>query len=279
MLLLFVMLNERSAVKKIVAVIGSPRTGDTFSTVRLFEEKLRALCEIEMDYVPIKDMDIQPCRGCLTCVAKGEEHCPLKDDMAEIVQKLLSADGIIFATPVYALHVSGQLKMFIDRISYIFHRPCLFDKTFIAITVQAINGYQDTHAYLNKIARIWGLTTVPGLALNTPPGFRSAELLEKNIKKIEKAASGFYAVLYGRRLKTPKWKDLIMFHMTRSIMPFVSFMAKDWEYFQEKGWMVSDYYYPVKLWPGKKLAGRFFDKQARKIGEKIKAKRIREAQV
>lgn len=265
-------------MKKVVAVIGSPRMGDTVNAVRLFEEKLKALCAVEFDYVHITDMDIQPCRGCLTCVAKGEEYCPLKDDTVKIIPKLLSADGIIFATPVYSLHISGQMKMFIDRIAYIFHRPCLFDKAFIAITVQAINGHKDTLAYLNKIAHIWGLTSVPGLALNTPPGFRSIELLAKNDKKTEKAANDFFSVLVGTRLKTPKWKDLIMFRMTRSIMPYVSFMAKDWEYFQEKGWMESDYYYPVKLWFGKKIAGNFFDSQARKIGEKIRARRIKESQ-
>ncbi len=265
-------------MKKIVAVIGSPRTGDTFNAVRLFEEKLGALCEFEIEYIQLKDRDIQPCRGCLTCVARGEEHCPLKDDTEEIMRKLLSADGIIFASPVYSLQISGQLKMFIDRIAYIFHRPCFFDKAFIAITVQAVNGHEDALAYLNKIAHIWGLTAVPGLVLRTPPGFRSAGLLAKNTEKAEKAARDFFSVLYGRRLRKPKWKDFIMFRMTRSFMPYMSFMAKDCEYYQARGWMESDYYYPVKLRLGKKLAGRFFDRQGRKLGERLKAKIIKETQ-
>jgi multimeric flavodoxin WrbA len=265
-------------MKKVVAIIGSPRMGDTVNTVRLFEEKLKAICETEFECIHLKDMDIQPCRGCLACVAKGEDHCPLKDDTAEIMRKLLSADGIVFATPVYSLQISGQLKLFIDRIAYLFHRPCLFDKAFIAITVQAINGYKDAHAYLNKIAHVWGLAMVPGLALNTPPGLRSAELQAENIKKAEKAAKDFYTALCGGRLKTPNWKDFILFRMTRSFMPFYSFMARDCEYYREKGWMESDYYYPVRLWFVKKWAGRFFDVQGRKLGERLRAKRAKEMQ-
>lgn len=265
-------------MKKIVAIVGSPRAGDTYHTVQAVGEKLKALCECDFECIELKDADIQPCRGCLTCVAQGEELCPLRDDMADIMQKMLSADGIIFATPVYSLQISGQMKLFIDRIAYIFHRPCLFDKAFLGIAVQAINGQKDALAYLNKIAHQWGLATAPGLAVNAPPGFRSARLLAKNMENIEKAAKDFHALLVGGRLKSPKWMDFIMFRMTRSFMPYLPFMARDCVYYREKGWMESDYYYPTKLWFGKRLAGKFFDLQGRKLGEKLQARRIAETQ-
>ena len=265
-------------MKKIIAIIGSPKMGDTYEAVRGFEEELKALCDCNFEYVQLKDAYVQTCRGCLACVEKGAEFCPLRDDTAQIMEKLLAADGIIFATPVYSLSISGQLKIFIDRIAYVFHRPCFFDKAFISITVQAINGSKDAHAYLNKIAHVWGLTAAPGLSLNTPPGFRSAKTLANNAEKTRKAASGYAAILCGNRLKAPTWKDFITFHMTRSFIPYIPFMAKDAEYYGEKGWMVSDYYYPVKISFLRKFIGRFFDGQGKKLGEKVKARREKETQ-
>ncbi len=265
-------------MKKVVAVIGSPRAGDTYDSVRLFEEKLKEICVCDFEYIQLKDFDIKPCRGCLTCVTKGEKYCPIKDDVAGIMEKLLSANGVVFATPVYSLNISGQLKMFIDRIAYVFHRPCFFDKAFIGITVQAINGYKDAHAYLYKIAHVWGFTAAPGLALNTPPGFRSAGLLQKNREKTEKAVKNFCAVMNAKKLKMPSLKDFIIFRMTRYFITYIPFMAKDSEYYQEKGWMESDYYYPIRISFIRKFIGRFFDMQGRKLGEKVRARREKETQ-
>jgi multimeric flavodoxin WrbA len=75
----------------------------------------------------LKDVDLSQCRGCFGCFVKGEDHCPCKDD-ASIEQKMHDADGIIFATPVYGMNISALMKTFIDRFSYIFHRPRFFTK-------------------------------------------------------------------------------------------------------------------------------------------------------
>lgn len=60
---------------------------------------------------------IAPCDGCLSCERTRE--CHIKDDMQDIYTKLLEADGIIFATPVYFWTVSAQAKTLIDR-TYVF---------------------------------------------------------------------------------------------------------------------------------------------------------------
>jgi multimeric flavodoxin WrbA len=59
-------------------------------------------------------MDIRPCDGCFTCLEEGES-CVIEDDMVSLSPKLLRADAIVFASPVYWYNISAQLKLCIDR--------------------------------------------------------------------------------------------------------------------------------------------------------------------
>jgi len=61
----------------------------------------------------IADKDIKPCDGCGACFSTGE--CPIKDDMQELCEKMLEADGIVFGTPVYFYNMTAQGKAVIDR--------------------------------------------------------------------------------------------------------------------------------------------------------------------
>ena len=68
---------------KILAVIGSPRgRGAGYQVVKKIEERMKALGEVEFTYLFLKDANLKLCAGCYTCMAKGEDKCPLKDDRA-----------------------------------------------------------------------------------------------------------------------------------------------------------------------------------------------------
>jgi multimeric flavodoxin WrbA len=53
------------------------------------------------------------CRGCGVC--NTTHKCVQKDDMAQLLDKLVNADAIVLATPVYFYSMDGQMKTFIDR--------------------------------------------------------------------------------------------------------------------------------------------------------------------
>ena len=62
----------------------------------------------------LKDKHINYCTGCSVC-SMYQKPCPQKDDAAEIVEKMIEADVIVMATPVYFYAMSAQMKTLIDR--------------------------------------------------------------------------------------------------------------------------------------------------------------------
>jgi multimeric flavodoxin WrbA len=98
---------------KILALSCSPRKQG--NTVILLGEALKgAQAEgAEVELYSVVGKNIEPCDGCGDCWETGE--CHIKDDMQELYQKLLAADGIIFGTPVYFYSVTAQAKAIIDR--------------------------------------------------------------------------------------------------------------------------------------------------------------------
>lgn len=67
----------------------------------------------KVEKVYLRDKNIGFCKGCLACV--NTNRCVIKDDAAEIVEKMLAADVIVFSTPIYYYEMSGQMKTLLDR--------------------------------------------------------------------------------------------------------------------------------------------------------------------
>jgi len=107
-------------MKKIIALNGSPRREG--STAALVNEIFKAAREkgAETKSYNLNEINIKGCQSCYNCKAQG--RCVLLDDMQELYDEIASADGIIFATPVYMWQMSSQLKLVVDRL-YPFLKP------------------------------------------------------------------------------------------------------------------------------------------------------------
>jgi multimeric flavodoxin WrbA len=93
--------------------------------------------------IPLKDKSIAPCDGCQACSQTGE--CIVEDDAQDIFKEMLSADGIIWATPVYFWSMSGQTKILMDRTySLLFPKLQLAGKVSGLILVAAGRGCMNT---------------------------------------------------------------------------------------------------------------------------------------
>ena len=99
--------------KRILIISGSPRLHGNSDI--LCDELKRGALEAghEVEKINLCAKKINYCLGCGVCNATGK--CVQKDDMAEILQKMIKADVIVLASPVYFYAMNGEMKTFIDR--------------------------------------------------------------------------------------------------------------------------------------------------------------------
>ena len=98
---------------KIILLQGSPNKNG--STDILAENFIKGAKEAghQVTRYDVAQMNIKPCTGCVACGYEGP--CVQKDDNEKIRAAVLSADMIVFATPLYYYGMSAQLKIVIDR--------------------------------------------------------------------------------------------------------------------------------------------------------------------
>ncbi len=99
--------------KKVLILSGSPRKGGNSDV--LCDEFAKGAIEAgnEVEKICVSDKKIGYCKGCYAC--KNDGVCAIKDDMAEILQKMIDADVLVLASPVYFYSIDAQLKAVIDR--------------------------------------------------------------------------------------------------------------------------------------------------------------------
>jgi multimeric flavodoxin WrbA len=222
---------------KILVIMASPRKGNTYQAAKKIEESMRLMGNVEFEYLMLKDAGLSQCSGCFVCFVKGEDHCPHKDSAPAIEQKMHAADGVIFATPVYGMNVSALMKTFIDRFSYIFHRPRFFNKKALLLSTTGALGNKEVLNYLKLVADIWGFEVAHAVGLVTPPVPISMKKEQENSRKLEKAAHEFYSALQKKR-RSPGIRDVLVFHAQKASFSVLGLSSPaDYTYWNEKGWL------------------------------------------
>ena len=244
---------------KVTAFVGSARKKHTYYVTEQFLRNLQTFGNIEFEIVGLSDYHIEVCKGCMLCLNKGEELCPLKDDRDKLIEKMNTSDGIIFASPNYSFNVSGLMKVFLDRLGFIIHRPRFFGKAYTSIVVQGFYRGNKIISYLNFIGKSLGFNLIKGCCLNS-----LEPITEKEQKKLDRIigmqSKKFYSTLIKKEYPIPNFFQLMIFRMARtSIKLLLDESWKDYTYYKINGWFESDYYYPTQLNPLKKMTANFFD--------------------
>ena len=102
-------------MSKRVLVISTSLRGDSNSDLlaQQFAQGARQAGH-EVEVISLAGKDIRFCKGCLACQTTG--RCVIHDGADAIVQeKMLHADVLAFATPIYYYEMSGQMKTLLDR--------------------------------------------------------------------------------------------------------------------------------------------------------------------
>lgn len=99
--------------KNVLVISASPRKGGNSDT--LCDEFIRGAQESgnHAEKIFLASKNIKYCIGCGVC--NSTQKCVQKDDMAEILDKMVEADVIVLATPVYFYTMDAQMKTLIDR--------------------------------------------------------------------------------------------------------------------------------------------------------------------
>jgi len=100
--------------KKVLVLSASPRKNGNSDL--LCDQFMKGAQQAghQAEKIFFKDKKINYCTGCGTCI-NGKKSCPQKDDMAEVLEKMIASDVIVMATPVYFYTMNAQMKTLIDR--------------------------------------------------------------------------------------------------------------------------------------------------------------------
>lgn len=255
-------------MKKVMAFIGSARKKATYMAVQELEKNLKQYGDVDFEYVFLSTYELKFCQGCLQCFDRGEGFCPLKDDRDVLLEKIENSDGVIFATPSYAYQVSARMKNLLDRFAFLYHRPRFFGKTFTAIVTQGVPVGDSVRKYLEEAGENLGFNVTKGCCVWTLDPITENQL-EDLQQKIRKCSERFYKGLMRKKPPVPSVFRLMLFRTGRSGIQSAKSKYYDYEYFREKGWFESDYYYETNLSPAKKLLGFLFDILGKQVGKHI----------
>ncbi len=166
---------------------------------------------------------------------------------------------MVFASPVYSFQVSAIMKIFLDRLGFAFHRPRFFGKTFTSIVVEAIYGGPKVVEYLDFVGDALGFNVVEGSCVESlEPMTGKQQRANEDILRAH--ARRFHEMLSRPSLPVPTLMHLMMFRMGRTkIRLMLDETWRDYQYYRDEGWFEADYFYPTRLGPLKKVAGRAFD--------------------
>jgi len=164
---------------KILGINGSPR-GKNSRTLKLVEAVLDGARQrgAEAELVDIGALDIRYCLGCQVCYAEGE--CVQEDDLYDLWEKMMRADGIVLGSPVYINGVTAQLKTVIDRLADAIHCQMLVGEYGCAVTTAGGSGISEVLGYMNYVLNSLGAVTVGevGVAIGRDPAALDTAITE-----------------------------------------------------------------------------------------------------
>jgi multimeric flavodoxin WrbA len=227
-------------MKQIVAINGSPRKSTTNKLLIELADILRDQ-QIEVTMINLGEYQIGDCIGCEVCIRKLSQ-CFQKDDSQEILSQVLEADGVILASPVYIMNITGRLKSLIDKTASWIHRPPMVGKPMLSLATTAGAGLKEVQKYLEKVAIQWGMqpTDRIGRSVMDRSPLSQAEV-QNFIKHLHEPTSTY----------TPSFKQVLQYQVQKALA--LNVLPIDRKYWISRGWNMKHYYYPCHISFGKRF--------------------------
>jgi multimeric flavodoxin WrbA len=111
---------------QILAIYGSPRRQGNTATLLKHAVWGAIDAGAQVDEIILRDLKISPCLEIYAC--KKDGRCAIKDDFHQVVDQILSAKGLILASPVFFYTVSAHTKILMDRCQSLWVKKYWIDK-------------------------------------------------------------------------------------------------------------------------------------------------------
>ena len=119
-------------MKKVVVISTSLRHGSNSQVLAEQFAKGAEAAGHQVELVSLRGKEIRFCVGCLACQQTGT--CVFKDDVPAIMERVLQADVVCWATPIYYYEMSGQTKTLIDRMNAMYAKDYRFRDVYLLTT-------------------------------------------------------------------------------------------------------------------------------------------------
>ena len=119
-------------MKKVIVISTSLRPGSNSHALAEQFAKGAEAAGHQVELVSLRGKEIKFCIGCLSCQKTGA--CVIKDDVPAIMESVLNADVVCWATPIYYYEMSGQMKTLIDRMNAMYPKDYRFRDVYLLST-------------------------------------------------------------------------------------------------------------------------------------------------
>ncbi len=229
---------------------------------------------VEFEYLFLKDYNLGFCKGCMSCVKKGEQSCYNFGIVSEIRDRMLEADGVVLGSPVFNSQVSGLMKNFIDHFIYVVHRPPFYEKHALILVTTQYSGLEDTMSYLNETARKWAYNVVGKFGVQSSMYEHNKNYHSQKEPELKAVAKKFVYHLENQIIIQPTFNEIVYFRIWQKYMELsrdMKVLSKiDYEYWRDQGLLKRAYFSdiktnPVKDYIARKIAKRAYDKMKRSM--------------
>lgn len=222
---------------KVTVVYGTQRKSCTYNIAQKVIEGIDN-AQVEEIFLP-RDLP-EFCISCLRCFNEKAGTCTHSKYTDAIRQKLLWADLIILASPVYSFHVTGQMKVFLDHFAnmWMVHRPEkeMFKKQGIVIATASGPVYSKTLSEMKDSLDFWGVCKT--YRLGTAVMQTDWENVSPKIKKkIDKKVMSIVKRAQDKKDNIkPCFRVLKWFYVSRFTQKVLKMNPPDVEHWEQQGW-------------------------------------------
>ncbi len=125
--------------KKVVVISTSLRAGSNSDALARAFAKGAEDAGNEVEVISLRGRRLAFCTGCMACQTTG--CCVIQDDATQIAEKVLHADAVAFATPIYYYEMSGQMKTLLDRMNSLYPKDYRFRAIYLLTAAAEDEAY------------------------------------------------------------------------------------------------------------------------------------------